>query len=100
MKKLSSIFSLAILLAFLPACAQPNHHGQYRHHNHSGHGGGWVAPFILGAGATYILTRPAPVVQQSQPIVIHPGQQLVCRTVQVYNSYRGAYENRQECWVQ
>lgn len=104
MKKLSSIFSLAILLAVLPACAQPHYHGPHRHnhHHHGGYNGGWIAPFILGAGATYILTRPtpAPVIQQSPPIILQPGQQLVCRSVQVYNSYRGVYEDRQECWAQ
>ena len=103
MKRLSSIVGLAVLLAVLPACAQHHHYSPYRHHHHGGYNNSWIAPFIIGAGATYILTRPpvqpAPVVQ-SQPIVIQPGQQLVCRPIQVYDSYRGVYESRQECWAQ
>ena len=102
MKKLSSIVSLTVLIAVLPACAQPHHHHRspHHHHRHGGYNGSWIAPLIIGAGATYILTRPAPVVQQQQPIILQPGQQLICRPIQVYDSNRGAYENRQECWVQ
>jgi hypothetical protein len=44
------------------------HHG-HRHHGHGhGHGAHWVVPFIIGAGATYILTRPQVVVEPA-PVI-------------------------------
>jgi len=101
MKRLGSILGLAVLIAVLPACAQHHHHQHpaYRHYNHSHSHNSWIAPFILGAGATYILTRPAQPAVQPQ-IVIQPGQHIICQPVQVYNSYRGMYEIRQQCWAQ
>jgi hypothetical protein len=96
MRKLSSIIGLAILIAALPACAQHHHQRpSARHYNHNS----WIAPFIIGAGATYILTRPTQPAVQPQ-IVLHPGQQITCQYVQVYNSYRGTYEIQQQCWAQ
>jgi hypothetical protein len=51
------ILFLAALLSFSGIAL-----AQHRGHGHHGHnGGGWVAPFIVGAGITYILTRPTPV---------------------------------------
>lgn len=67
-----------MVLAALPALAQHGHHGHYGH-RHYGHGGGWVAPLILGGVVTYALTRPAPqpVIVQQPPVVVQQQPQVV-----------------------
>ena len=64
---------------------------------------------VIGAGVTYILTRPNPepavIVQPAPgtqtPIVLQPGQRIVCNSsYQVYSSRYGAYETKQDCWIQ
>ena len=106
MKKLYSILALMLFAVSSTAYAQPGrHHYRHHHHNH----GGWVAPLIIGAGVTYILTRPNPdtnvVVQPPPgtqiPIILQPGQRIVCNGgYQVYSSRYGAYETKQDCWIQ
>lgn len=57
MKKLLTLLVLAFLLAGT-ASAQ-HYRGGWQHQRHGGHGGwGWVAPAVIGAGITYLVTRP------------------------------------------
>lgn len=101
LKKLYLIVGFVFLALVLPAQAQHHgYHGHYHRHHHGHYN--WLAPMIVGGAVTYILTRPQPqVVQQQQPIVLQPGQQIVCgRPYQVFNSIQGVYEIKQDCWVQ
>ena len=106
MKKLYSILALVLFAVSTTANAQHgSHHYRHYHQNH----GRWIAPLVIGAGVTYILTRPNPepavIVQPAPgtqtPIVLQPGQRIVCNSsYQVYSSRYGAYETKQDCWIQ
>lgn len=85
---------------------QPNQNyngGYYDNHRHGGHGGGWIAPLILGAGVGYLLTRP-----QQPPVIVDDNvPSLRCEQVQqrvtdrqgrpLYDQYTGQPLTR---WVQ
>ena len=80
MKRVLAVLLLA--LAAVPAIAQQWHGHRYNHHYHGYHGGGWVAPLIIGGvvGAV-IANRPVTqtetvIVQQPQTVVIQ--RQPVC----------------------
>lgn len=72
MKKVLATFVLALTTA-VPAFAhhggphhiRPGHH----HHRHWHHHHGWVAPLVIGAGVTYLATRPDSIVIR-EPVVI------------------------------
>jgi hypothetical protein len=65
MKKVLAVAVLA--LASIPAMAQ-HWHGHGIRHGY--HGGGWVAPAIIGGIIGYELSRPAPVFVQQQPVIV------------------------------
>lgn len=76
---MKKVLAVAVLtLASIPAMAQHYHHGHRSQHfhykgpHHGYHGGGWVAPLIIGGVVTYALTRPEPVVIQQPPIIVQP----------------------------
>lgn len=102
LKKLYLIVGFVFLALVLPAQAQHGYYGhqQRHHHHHHGHNK-WLVPMIVGGVVTYALTRQQPQVVQQPPIVLHPGQQLVCeRPYRVFNSIAGVYEIKQDCWIQ
>lgn len=105
LKHFIKVVFLTVLFAAVPAEAQ--HHRGFHHHHHGYYN--WVAPMVVGGVVTYVLTRPpAPVVVQPQPqpelqgpIVLQPGQRIICNNrYQVWSSSRGAYEVMENCWIQ
>jgi hypothetical protein len=106
LKKLYLIVGFVFLALVLPAQAQHHGYNRHHHHHHQGRHHNWIAPMILGGVVTYALTRPAVpppqvVYQDNPPIVLQPGQQLVCgRYYQVFNSITGIYETKRDCWIQ
>ncbi|PJA86016.1 MAG: hypothetical protein CO143_00155 [Candidatus Moranbacteria bacterium CG_4_9_14_3_um_filter_45_14] len=62
---------------------QPNQNYSYYNsggHNNNRHGGhgGWIAPFVLGAGVGYLLTRPT----YQQPVIVDVYPPMRCEQVQ------------------
>lgn len=85
------IFILAVLAAISVSAQAGGYGHRHYHHSHSG----WVAPFVVGAGVTYILTRPAVVYPAPQPQVVYvetppapqPQYWYYCKERQAYHPY-------------
>jgi hypothetical protein len=77
MKKLTLVLLLTLsFTAMADACC-------YRGYNHGGyyHGGGWVAPALIGGVIGYELSRPPLVV--GQPVIVQQPQVVVQPQVQL-----------------
>lgn len=64
-------FATAILATVSITAEAGGRNGHHRgYHGHHGHHG-WVAPLLIGAGVTYVLTRPSVVYSAPQPPVVY-----------------------------
>ena len=58
-----------ILTAGIAISTTAEAHGGYRYHSYRHHSApNWVVPFVVGAGAAYVLTRPQVVVEPA-PVI-------------------------------
>jgi len=86
MKKLVLAFVLVFGFiggAFADRNVRWSHHGGYQPNNNQyydghRHGSGWIAPFVLGAGVGYLLTRPT----YQQPVIVDVYPPMRCEQVQ------------------
>ena len=73
MKLKLGIISLAVGLLFIVdsgAAFARDYHGHRG--GHHGHHGGWIAPFVTGAGITWLLMRQAEAAPRQEPPVVSP----------------------------
>lgn len=96
MKKV--LAGLIFLATILPAAAQHRHHGHnihrhHGHHHHWHHRNHWVAPLVIGAGVTYLATRPAPVIIQ-EPVIIEREPTNCTEWREVQDSNGNVYRER------
>jgi hypothetical protein len=85
-KKILAVVIASTALMAVPAQAQHWHNGHYRgpvYHGHA-HGGGWVAPLIIGGvvGAAIANSNRETVVVQEQPVIIRQQQPVYVQTPQ------------------
>lgn len=101
MKRLIQTLALCSTVALSSAAFAYGGHG-HRHHGHRHHGHGhahWIVPFVVGAGAAYIMTRP-PVVTEPAPVIgpspyCPPGTGYFGHEVRTYTDQWGRYFNAQ-----
>lgn len=84
---MKNLIAILIVALSTSACA----------HDHRGHGGGWVAPMIIGGAIGYTISRP-PVVVQQAPVIVSPAPVIVQNPVPIYQEVL-EYNVACQCYV-
>lgn len=91
MKQIRAICLAVGMVLGLSACAYAGPPQRIHRHHHN-HGSEWVVPAIVGAGITYILTRPTQTQQQAPTVIVvetppAPQYWFYCKERQAYHPY-------------
>lgn len=99
---MKQLIKATVLAAAILTANAANAYGGHRHGHHHRHGhghAGWIVPFVVGAGAAYIITRPQ-VVEAAPPVIgpspyCPPGTGYFGHEWRAYTDQWGRYWNTQ-----